>query len=540
MHPRGPVPHVTHHTQGAARGRLGRMAERLLAPLMLPFALLAAFAAFLATRTSMPGVTVETGARPGPSELQTNPGSTYFVAGITERGATDEAILVRSMAEYAEKCGARVTYGAVYDDLEMFFAEGGERAYVARAVGETADSGTLTLVDRAGTPLDTLTLDAVNEGAWSTQIEVAVENGTLTNTFRILIYLNDELVEVYNDLTSPAVAATAINARSQYVTATNEGSATSAPGNNPAVLAATALSAGDDDRAGVSASDLVSTLDRFTPDLGSGAVAIPGQASTAVGAGIIAHCIAHRRIGLLAPAAASTTGAAKSEAGALRTTTGAEYAGLFYPWVKVPDGAGGTRTISPEGYIAAVRARAHRLEGPYRAPAGELAIARHVTGLEKELTRSEIDSLADDSVNSIRLLAGAIRNYGWRSLSRDTSNYRMLTARDTLNYVAGVGEVLLEQYVFRAIDGAGVLYSEVEATIRSILDPMRAKGGLFERRDANNEILDFGYSIDTGPSVNTPEVQANNEVRADVGMRVSPTGELIRLQITKVAHAVSL
>ena len=487
----------------------------------------------------MPGVIVETGFDAGGAQVDAVPGETYFVAGLTERGDTVNAVLVRSMSEYAEKLGARVTYGAIYDDLAAFFAEGGARAYVARVVGGAATVGTLTLNDRAGTPAATLRLDALNAGAWSSRVIVQVDDGAVDDTFKITVLFDGQIVETYGDLASPAAAVTAINAASTYVAATNLGSATAAPDNNPAVVAATALSAGADDRASVIAGDLTTAANaRFTRDLGPGVIAFPGYAAGTVGAGLKAHAKTNRRIALLAPAVGQSVSQARAANAALRSTD-AEYYSFEYPWVQTPDGAGGVRTISPEGFRAGRRAATLRAYGPWRAPAGAVGEAQYVAGVEKTLTRAEIDSLTDDAVNTIRVINGVPRLYGWRSGSLDV-NRRFLTGTDVLNIVAHQAEQTLEKYVLRTVDARGLLLAEMAGDLRDILEPMRAAGGLYERVSAAGDIVDPGYVIDTGPSVNPPSQLALGEVSAEVAVRVSPLAELIRLKVTKVAFDAPL
>lgn len=534
--PCAPVPHLTARAaHRKPRTRLGRIAEAAAAALLAPFIMFAMFAWMLGRlAAAMPGVEVTTETAPGGGDLETGQAGHYFVAGLTERGDTDAPVVIRSMTEYGRRLGTRVAYGTLYDDLATFFAEGGTRAYVARIVGDAATVGTLTLVDRAGVPVNTLRIDARDPGAWSADVTIEVTDGIVADTFNILVRYGGTLVEAYNNIASPADAVTQL-AASSYVTATDLGSATAAPNNNPAVVAATALSAGTDDRASVVAADYTAALARFGTDLGSGAVAIPGQAAATVGAGIIAHARTHRRLALLAPASGQTVEQAAAAALALRNTAGAEHAGLFYPWVQVPDGAGGVRTVSPEGYVAGVRARTIAAVGPWRAPAGDIARSRYITGVELELTEAEIDSLTDDHVNTIRTGFSTVRLYGWRSLSTDAVNYRFLNGRDVLNDVAARLDRELELYVFRTIDGRGALFTEVEGTIASVLQPIAAAGGLYAKTDAEGNEVDPGYRIDTGPTVNTPETVAAGEVRAAVALRVSPVGELIRVTISKVS-----
>lgn len=486
------------------------------------------------------GTLVTTGVTPGSARLDDAPASTYFVAGLAERGSTLGAVLVRSLGESVALLGDRVAYGALYDDLQAFFAEGGSKAYVARVVGPAAAVGTRILVDRAGAPVNTLRADAASPGAWSAQLTVEVADGAVAGTYRIVVRHNGDVVEAAENLATPGDAVLAF-ANSRWIRVANLASATVAPNNNPAVTAATALSAGTDDRAAVAAADYVTALARFVPELGAGAVAVPGQASVAaVSSGLIAHARANRRLALLAPAVGTAVVAAGAAARALRPGAGAEFAGFFYPWIEVPSGTGGSRTISPEGYIAGVRARAHRSEGPHRAPAGDIATANWVVGTERDLTRAEVDTLSDDSVNAIRIFGSDLRLYGWRSLSVDAVNYRLLTARDVLNFLATACEERLERFVLRTIDGRGHLFNEVEAEMVEILEPLRLAGGLYERTNLEGQLVDLGYAVDTGPGVNTPESLAANELRVNIGVRVSPSAELVRLVLTKVAFRAEL
>lgn len=488
----------------------------------------------------MPGVVVETYTNPGPAELLRALGSSFFVAGLTERGDTTGVLTLRSLSDYTDQLGDRVSYGTLFDQVKAYFAEGGTRCYVARLVGDAATVGTLTLEDQAGTPVDTLRIDAANAGAWSSRVKIAVAAGAVADTFTITVLYDDEPVEVFANLANPAAAVIAM-ATSSFVRATNLSSATAAPDNNPAVLAATALSAGADDRASLVAADYVAALERFTREFGPGVIAIPGFDSSLVGAGLIAHARERNRLAALATTQTATPSQAEAAALAFVSTPGAEHAGLFYPWVKVDDGVGSTRSISPEGYVAGVRARAHVQAGPWRAPAGEIAIARSLAGLERGLTRAEGDDLNDGRVNAIRTIGGTLRLYGWRSLSVDTVNYRLLTGRDVMNEVAGLGERRLERFVFGTVDGRGHFQRQLEAEMTAILEPMRTAGGLYERTDPETgQSIDNGYTVDAGPGVNTPERLANDEVAVDVALRVSPAAELIRLRITKVAFTVAL
>lgn len=488
----------------------------------------------------MPGVNVLTDVISGPAAIVRAPGATWFVAGITERGPVDRAVKVRSMRDVTREFGPRVSYGALHDALEMYFAEGGGTAQVARVVGPAAVKALRALMDRAGVPVATLEISAIDPGAWGNALTVAVQDGTLANTYRLVISgTPDGEDETFDNLASPAAGVEALLG-SRWVRGRDLGSATAAPNNNPAVIGPTALATGTDDRAAIVAQTYVDALARLTPDLGAGAVSIPGQSSVAVQTGLMAHAETHNRLALLATAAGLTPTAARAAAAALIDQPGAEFSGIFYPHVRTPAGGGATRLLSPEGYAAAKRAQAHLRLGPWRAAAGELAEATFVLGLEREIGRDEGDALDDAHVSAIRSISGGTRVYGWRSLSSDTDNWALLTGRDVLNDLIVAAEKRLETFLFEPIDGKGQLFGRVAATLTGLAEPMRAAGGLYEKHDDEGNMIDKGYRVDVGPGVNTEDSIALGEIRGLLAVRVSPTGTLVEVTIAKAAQTASL
>lgn len=485
----------------------------------------------------MPGVAVTVGAVSGPSAPTLAPSSKYFAVGLTERGVTDAPTRVTSFAEFQTLFGARTTYSALWDDIKTFFEEGGSEAYVARVVGPAATTGTLTggLQDQQGTPATTLTVSARSAGAWSSGLTIQVLAGPTAATFRIQVRLGGVLVHDWTNLSSPAEAVSRSES-SPYIKLTNAGSTGVAPTNNPAVVAATALSAGTDDRASVTATHYVNALALFTTELGDGAVAIPGIGTT-VHAGLIAHADAHNRLALLAAASTTDKATLISTAAALD----AKRAGLFAPFIKVPDEYGGTRTISPEGYVAAVRARAHGI-GPWRAPAGETSVARYVVGPATVFSSTDGNDLDAAKVNVIRTVSRSTRLYGWVSLAADRDNWGFLTGADTVNRVVTEAYTQLEPYLFGTIDARGHLLGQIAGTLEGIVAPMAEANGLYARLDPADPTgppLDPGYRVRV-LDINPVEVSAQNKVLAELGIRVSPTAAIVQLTVTKAAVTAAL
>jgi hypothetical protein len=93
----------------------------------------------------MPGVVISTSVRTGPSTATVRESSQLFVVGLADRGPSDEAVLVQSIAEFEAMFGDYRSDSYLHPTVETFFEEGGTQAYVARVVGASATVGTLVL-----------------------------------------------------------------------------------------------------------------------------------------------------------------------------------------------------------------------------------------------------------------------------------------------------------------------------------------------------------------------------------------------------------
>lgn len=479
------------------------------------------------------GVQIRNELRSGTSRPLRKTSGQYMVAGLTERGDTSQPIRLTSMVDYARYCGDLVPYGTLFDDLTTFFNEGGTLAYVSRVVGSGATVGTLNLVDGAVAPVPTLRVDAQNPGPWSSRVTASVTAGAAAELFTLNVYFDGALVEQYPNLASPAAAVTR-TAKSAYIKVTDLGSATAAPNNNPAVADPTPLSAGTDDRAAVTDTNRVEALARFAPELGTGAVAVPGSVTPTVQNGLIVHAAANHRVALLAAARGTSAVGLISTADALGETFGAENAGLFAPWVQIPDGTGGVKTISPEGFVAAKRSVAHDKEGPWLVPAAGNGAANYIIGLDQSFDQSAGDALDEGRVSAIRAFANIPTLDGWRSLSRDEVNYGLLKYRDLMNTISVDLKNLLNSETFATLDGRGQELSRMNGLCIGYLEPIHQAGGLFEKRALDGSLIDPGYAVETGPAVNPLNQLQHNIAAVNVAVRPSPSAALIYLTVIQV------
>jgi len=450
------------------------------------------------------------------------------MVGVFERGPVTPTV-IRGIADLKQVYGGRVAYSDGYDHLATFFSEGGEQARVVRVVGDAAASGTLTLNDRATTPLPTLKVDAANPGSWSSNLSVEVAAGSNPGTFRIIVRLGNDIVEDYNNLADPADAATRAT-DSNYVVISNLGSTSSAPDNNPAVAAPATLTAGTDDRVSIVAANYVTALNKFVKEDGDGAVAVPGQDNATVRNALVEHARVNNRIALLAGAKDDTVSSLISAASSLNS----QYAGLFAPWIVIPTDGASTKVIGPEGYVAGVRARAHRLEGPWRAPAGLMAAANYVVDVYQKYDATNANKLDDAKVSAIRNINNTVRLYGWRSLSNNFDSWSYLKDQDLINRIVLDAEQRLEQYMFEPLDSKRQLQSKIVAELSGMLQPIADRNGLFGSYDAEGNEIDPGYLVNAGDDINPVSSLTQNRINVEISLRVSPTAAWITLSLTKV------
>ena len=479
----------------------------------------------------MPGVVISTSVRTGPSTTTVRESSQLFVVGLTERGPSDEPVLIQNLGEFEDVFGDYLTGTYTHSTLETFFEEGGTRAYVARAVGASATVGSLALNDGG---VAALTLTANGAGAWSADVAVTVTHPT-ASTFKIDISYDGVPKYSTGTVSTTSQAAGRINLSAiaqRYVNATVNSTSLV-----PDAIAATALSAGNSYHNQVVQATYEAGLELFNDALGSGAVICPEDFSDAMSTALITHANTYSRVALLFAAenaAVSGASGVKATALTLQAEDGAEHAALYYPWVEVPTGVPGvTRFVPPVGYVAGKRAVAHNQTGPHLPAAGLISAAAFVVGLKADINKTIGDDLDANYVNPIRIIQNTIRIYGARSLSSDTDNFRYITQQDVINTIVTECYRSIEDVVFSSIDGRNTIFANIESRLISILSVMRNLGALYPAFDANGKQLDNGYVVKCDASLNSTLQLSEGLVKAKVGVRVSSVGDRIEIDIVK-------
>lgn len=477
----------------------------------------------------MPGVVITTSVRTGPTSDTVRESSQAFFVGLAQRGPSDEAVLVQSLAEFEETFGDYVSYAYLHPTVQTFFEEGGTQCYIARVVGPAATTASIDLDDSSSTTAITLT--ANGPGDWAHDLDAqVVASGSKRNIK--LIYNGDTVYTTGLKATN----AELVNAINNSPIASKYVSAAAGAGTLVASVAATALSGGDDDRddntVDTSFSAFVDALELFLDSFGPGAVSCPETHT--INADLIAHANAYSRVAILHTASGDDASDAKDEADDLTGEDGAEHAALYYPWVYIPTAVTGVnRLIPPDGLVAGSRGAAHNSVGPHQPAAGLISAASFVNGVEVDINKTVGDDLDDNYVNAIRVIANGVRVYGARSLSTDTENFRFVSTQDTVNTVVHKANRSMEDLLFSPIDGRNALFTEIQGRLKSICEILAREGSLYPAYDTNGKLIDEGFTVKCDASINTTAQLAEGKVKAQIGLRVSPIGDKIEVTIIK-------
>lgn len=472
-----------------------------------------------------PGTQVILQTAPPPRSAPTDTG-VWFVVGLCDMGPVDTPIEIRSLDEFVTKCGSRVSYGLLYDALDVFFREGGTHAYVGRVVGPAAVKASKALNDSGAAV--SLNVSAIGPGTAYNAYKVGVQVGTSGGTYQLFVTdASNVVLETSPDLTTQDDAVQWARAYSNYIRVTLGASA-----NQPAVAAAAALVGGTDDRISITDAQWATALALFTRDLGPGQVSAPGQTVSARHLQLLSHAQNYTRVAILDAPDTITTATLTALATTDKASGTGQYGAIFGPWLVVPGVAVGTfRTVPPSPLVAGAIARNDAVYGPNSPAAGDKGRSRFAVQLSQagwdDTTRNTLNTAG---VNVIRNIYGDVMIYGWRSLADplnnkgwlDLSNVRVLMA------IEADANVIGQQFVFALLDGQGHTLSAYGGALTAMLQ------GYWEGDQLYGATAGEAFSVDVGPQVNTPTTVANNELRAMLAVRPSPMAELVTIIVVNV------
>lgn len=460
---------------------------------------------------------------------------TAFFIGQTESGPVGEAVLITSLTQYINIFGQRTFNGAtptLYDAVDAFFQEGGVQCYISRVSGAGGAVASHILVDRAGTPLSTLQIEAIGPGTYGNAITVAVANGVPENSY-VLTVTNGSVLEISPPLYQPQDACNWAQNYSTIVNIMNLGSTTAAPNNNPAVVSAVALSGGVDDTSPTD-SVWVTALTAFLLDYGMGQVCAPCRTTAAVWEALIEHAQTFNRFALLDGENIPTASQLIADAETVQATVPDPSYGIMlaaYPiYPGLPTGTATPpypRTISPAAAVCGAMARlaAQSKNGDVAAAANN-GFLNHATGVTQTYDYSDRGNLEAAGIGVIRDYKGNVQLYGYTSLALDPNWSDAGNCRLRMQIIDGVRDIG-DNYMFADIDGQGHTASAFGGDIAAFLNVLYNQDALFGATAAD------AFGVNVGSAVNTPQTAQARQLLAQVAVRMSPTAEQVLIYVTR-------
>lgn len=477
---------------------------------------------------TLPGTTFADRAGPATRGIPTDTGTAFFL-GITDKGPSDVPQVCRNMAEWKAAFGDRLSHSALaYDSAEYAFSRGVALLWQGRVVGPSALVDKVTLNDGAGTPLATLDVQTIGKNASNLMVQVTHPQAS---TFLLIITdsgLGKE-VERSGELASPAEAVQWGN-YSKFVRVVDKGSATATPTNNPAVIGATALNSGTDDRANILDSHRVAALAQFSKGLGCGQIAVPGSTTTAIHTALFAHADANNRWALCdMPDTASDT-TMTAEATTQRTAAAAVQRGQhFAPWFIIKGVAPRTvRNVPPSAGAAGLMAANDRTGSPNRPAAGyPNGVLTGALGLTRTYTDAQLEALNDGGVCMFKQVGNLFELYGYRTGIDSNGDLTWLNAGNgrLRMAIAALADNIAQSYIFKELTRENV--SAYGADLAGMLGRFYTLGSLY------GDTPDDAFGVDVGPTVNTPSTLEALQLNAVLEVAMTPFAERVRIELFK-------
>ncbi len=500
---------------------------------------------------------------------------TAFV-GYTERGPANEPTLVLSFSDFNRVFGGLWSQSTMSQAVQQFFLNGGSTALIVRVVhlsgGTPAATGTVTV----GTA-DTMDLDAVSPGTWSSSLLVRVDHDTQdpSSTTQFNLSVKDTstgAVEVLRNLTPTPALAALIEQQSNLVRATttlptarpDAHAAITPPGGDPfdpneptrytafpAVGAAGAGVDGDLNEADIfpttedtgmyalARADLFNLLciPPIQPASSTDTARVLDPTSVAAAA---QFCAAHRAV-LIVDAHPDWTATSQITGGGidLDNRVGSiasdfrKNAALYFPYFRAPDPEQGglIADFPPCGAVAGVMARTDSSRGVWKAPAGLDAGIGGITELKAKLADGDNGVVNPLAVNCLRTFpnVGTVV-WGARTLAGAdalASEWKYLPVRRTALFLEESLYRGTQWVVFEPNDSP--LWAQIRLNITSFMTTLFRQGAFAGTtpRDA--------FFVKCDAETTTPDDVNNGIVNIVVGFAPLKPAEFVVIQIQQLA-----
>ncbi len=483
--------------------------------------------------TTKPGVTAIVNAGQVSRPIERQPSSTAFVVGFANWGPVGVARIITSWSEYLRVFGGYHPLGHLADFAYIFFNLFAGKQIVAVRAGASAVKAFISVNNRVVTPAVTFKFTAKHPSV-SVDIKVTVTDTADTNKVNLRITsVALGVVENYQDVDLRVAAEiAAINAKSKLVDISLLVAVVAGATGRPAAGTFT-LTGGTDGSSGMTADDMAQFLTQFEDEnWGTGQVCIPGHYDPVNTAALITHAENYNRLALLEPALASDYVTVADDFNASPSS----HAAVYFPWVEMQalDGSGVKKFYPPTAFAAGACSKVDRTIGTHKAPANirvpnALDVERNSDGTSV-INDNVREFLNGKNINVIAPLQGeGIKIYGARLLyPAGETRLRFVHERRLLNVIYYSAKIGYAWAVFAVVDGRGRLFRDLVASGKNFLRAFWRDGALYGLTEEE------AFLVVADTSNNPAEELENGRVHIQLGVKLSPTAEIIIVNIDNV------
>jgi hypothetical protein len=492
-----------------------------------------------------PGVYINETLTPIAQAVSTPGQSVAAFVGTNKAGGPVVPTLVSSFQQFVSVYGG---FGNNSDLLPFavysYFNNGGNAAYIQRAVASDAVAANVTLLDTEGTPAATLKISAISPGTWGNNIYVDIVTGASgSGRFDLVVYVGGStpafLKERFNDVSlDPADSRNAqalINSPvtgSEYIKVQSLLNTPWAVTHSPAPQTGTPLASGADGTGTVDLVAATQTLEVIDQNL---VLNLPGVTDATTLNPIIAWAEGLGSVFLVIDGVKATSAdTAHSYALALQAmSTGGSaindtsYAAIYGPWLITNDPAtsanGSARLLPPGGAVVGQYTRTDASRGVQKPPAGIDTILRGVLDTQFRFSSADQDALNVAGINVLKSLPGTgFVIYGARTLSVGMPDRYVSVRRSLMLIKKGLVDAT-RFAVFEPNDQ--ILWDQVSAVISQYLLTLMQTGVLA------GTTPEQAFFVTCDATNNTPTTVANGAVNVTVGVALQTPAEFIVVNI---------
>ena len=478
-----------------------------------------------------PGVYIEETLNPIPPLAGPDANSIAAFVGAADRGPLDPT-LVTSWTQYTSLYGSWGTLNTLTTAVYLFFANGGNQAYVKRVTAGAAAAATRVFDDRSATTDPTLNVFAKNPGTWGNSIYITITDSALANHFDLVVYNGGTtsafIVERYTDLNMTVgderYAPAAINAVSNVITTTDANSAAVGGLRNPGAVSLQPLASGATGSA-VTESDIANSMSSFDTVTSALVLNAPGVTTSAAVNNILSYAEGRDDVFVVIDAMNDTVANQMTRAAAY---TSSSLGAVYYPNLTIPSNTssspGATETAFCGGAIVGQFISTDVSRGVFKAPAGVNNRIAGAVAVQK-LTNANLDTMnsASAPVNAIRFIPGSgIVVMGSRTLKAGYAD-RYVPVRRSLIYLRKALTDLTDFAVFEPNDA--VLWRRIKASLEGFLTDYWSQGGLRGATPAD------AFFVKCDSSTNTLIKIDNGEVNMEIGVALQRPAEFVIIKI---------